>query len=128
MYLESSDYGYEKHYVQVPVIPEEGYQGKLDDYGDPIDIKVYQEWFNSLPKIWQHNPFHNHFIYIKPEISDKEVMDIGQAFLEEAYIKWSCDERLDLKNPKVEYPISFNIAEIEDRIQHLKDLGLERVI
>ena len=29
MYLEPEDYGYDKHYVQVLIIPEGGYTGKV---------------------------------------------------------------------------------------------------
>ncbi|KKL44422.1 hypothetical protein LCGC14_2365810, partial [marine sediment metagenome] len=104
MYLEPSDYGYNKHHIRVPVIPEGGYTGELDAEGMPVDSDAYNAWVESLPKVWQNNPFHNHFIYVEPLTTDKVIMDIGEAFLNEAYIKWASEEKLDLKNSRVEYP------------------------
>jgi hypothetical protein len=83
MYLESGDYGYDKHYVEVPVIPEGGYPGKVDEMGRPIDSTDYQKWIDGLSKVWQNNPFHNHFVYVEPTATDKE--KIGRA---------SCRERV----------------------------------
>lgn len=127
MYLEPGDYGYNIHHIRLPVIPKGGYQGEVSE-GVPVDIEDYNKWLDGLPKVWRNNPFHNHFIYVEPDITDKEIVDIGEAFLDEAYIKWSCDERLDLKNPKVEHPISFDKTEIEAKVQHLKDTVLERKV
>lgn len=125
MYLDEGDYGYDVHHVQVPVIPEEGYTGKVNEFGTPVDMKHYQEWLDSLPKMWQTNPFHNHFIYVEPEITDETIMDMGQAFLEEAYIKWASNEKLDLKNPTVKFHPNKPEA-IEAKVKHLKETVLER--
>jgi hypothetical protein len=46
----------------------------------------------------QDNPFHNHFIQVPLNTPEKEIMDIGEAFLHESYIKWACDEKLNLTN------------------------------
>jgi hypothetical protein len=94
MYLEPEDYGYEKHLVQVPVIPEGGYQGKVNEFGQPVDMEEYKAWIKSLPLVWQDNPFHNHFIQVDPDTSDEEIMDIAEAFLHECYIKWAQDLNL----------------------------------
>lgn len=129
MYLDEGDYGYNAHHVQVPVIPEEGYQGEVDEEGVPKDWKDYQKWIDSLPKIWQTNPFHNHFIYVEPDTTDNEIMDIGEAFLQEAYIKWSRDEKLDLKNPPIKFPEFVNQerrSAVEAKVNHLKETILER--
>ena len=126
MYLDEGDYGYEKHHIQVPVVPKEGYRGKVDELGSPIDRENYQTWIDSLPKVWQTNPFHNHFIYVEPKTSDEEIMDIGEAFLHEAYIKWACEEKLDIKNPPIQYPVSFDVVKVEAKVQHLKVTSLER--
>jgi len=129
MYLDEGDYGYEKHHIQVPVIPEEGYQGEVDEEGMPKDEKDYQKWIDSLPKIWQTNPFHNHFIYVEPDATDDEIMDIGEAFLQEAYTKWSHDEKLDLKNPPIKFPEFVNEARrqaVAVKVKHLKETILER--
>lgn len=128
MYLDENDYGYDKHHILVPIIPEEGYLGKVDEMGSPIDIKEYDTWVDSLPKVWQNNPFHNHFIYVKPETLDEEIMDIGEAHLHEAYIKWACELKHDLENPKVKFPSSFDKEKVKLKVKHLKETTLERVI
>ena len=129
MYLEPSDYGYDKHHIQVPVIPESGYPGELNDMGVPLDIGDYDSWLASLPKVWQDNPFHNHFVYVEPDTTDKEIMDIGGAFLKEAYTKWGCEEKLELRNPPVGFYPSVGSARaraVQDKVQHLKKVPLER--
>ena len=129
MYLDKGDYGYNVHHIQVPVIPEEGYQGEVGEEGRPKDEEDYRKWIDSLPKIWQTNPFHNHFIYVEPETTDEEIMDIGEAFLQEAYIKWACGEKLDLKNPPVKYPEFVNEERrqaVETKVIHLRETILER--
>lgn len=126
MYLEPGDYGYEKHHIQVPLIPEGGYQGEIDKLGSPVDMENYQKWLDSLPKAWQLNPFHNHFIYVEPETSDEEIMDVGKAFLEEAYVKWACDKALDLKNIPVQFPVISDQEAIMLKVEHLGAINLER--
>ena len=125
MYLDTDDYGYERHHIQAPVIPEGGYTGGVDVDGMPTKMRRYQKWLDKLPKVWQCNPFHNHYIHIKPETSDEEIMDIGLAFLEEAYIKWACGEKIDLKNPCV-YHREPNTEGIAIKVQHLRETFLER--
>ena len=135
MYLEPTDYGYDKHCVQLPVIPEEGYQGKVDEMGEPVDIEDYNKWLDGLPKEWQNNPFHNHFIYVEPDTTDKEILDIGEAFLHECYIKWAQDlsltgadqprnNALPFKKPSV--IDAARIAACEDKVRYLKVTNLER--
>lgn len=131
MYLDPKDYGYEKHHIQLPVIPKEGYQGKVNAIGIPADMDDYKKWVGGLPTTWQNNPFHNHFIYVEPDTTDKEIMDIGEAFLHEAYIKWACDEKLDLKNEPTTYPSTIDITRlsaINTKVQSLKMTILERKI
>ena len=88
MYLDEGDYGYDKHYIQVPVMPSEGYLGKVGERGQPADIDDYNRWIGSLPKIWQLNPFHNHFIYVEPEVSDEEIMAQMEFHLPNFYEAW----------------------------------------
>jgi len=98
MYLDPTDYGYEKHHTEID--------------GE-----------------WQDNPFHNHFIYVEPGTTDKEIAEIGKAFLAEAYIKWEGEEKLDLKNPPVTRPLDIDNARIkacEAKVKHLKETVLER--
>ncbi len=98
MHLDDKDYGYDKHHIQVPDFTGAEYKGKVDKDGNPVDFKDYQAWVDSLPKIWQNNPFHNHFIQVNPDTTETEIMDIAEAFLHEAYIKWAQDAKLDLVN------------------------------
>ncbi len=101
MYLDEDDYGYDKHHVLVPERP-------LTENG-LADPKLAE----LVPKKWQNNPFHNHFIYVEPETTDTVIMNIGQAVLEEVYMEWACDKRPEPKNPPVEFPDSFDSVKIE---------------
>lgn len=128
-YLELDDARYDEHHIQVPVIPPEGYLGEVDEMGIPADIDAYDTWIESLPKKWQNNPFHNHFIYVEPETSDDEIMDIGEGFLKEAYNKWASDKKLDLKNKPVKFhdnPSQIKRDAIRAKVKHLKETILER--
>lgn len=126
MYLEPGDYGYDIHHVQVPIIPKAGYQGEKDSEGSPVDWDAYDTWQDALPKEWRDNPFHNHFIYVEPDTSDEEIMDIGEAHLNESYVEWALDRRPEPKNPRIKYPASFNKSKIKAKVQHLKAIKLER--
>ena len=66
---EPGDKTYGIHHVQVPVIPEGGYPGKVDDMDIPIDMEDYNKWLDGLPKVWQVNPCLCHFIKVDPDIS-----------------------------------------------------------
>lgn len=112
MYLDPEDYGYEKHRVQVPVFPEGGYTGKKDELGQPVSVEGYKAWVKGLPTVLQNNPFHNHFIYVEPDTSDEEIMDIAEAFLHEAYIKWAQDLKLDLTNDALPFSKPESVDEI----------------
>ncbi len=130
-YLKPTDARYDEHHIQVPIIPPGGYPGEVDTEGSPTDQEHYDNWLESLPRIWQTNPFHNHFIYVEPDTTDDEIMDVGEAFLQEAYIKWAREEKLDLKNPPIKYPESVNEERrqaIETKVKHLKETILERIL
>lgn len=85
---------------------------------------------------WQNNPFHNHFIYVEPDTTDEEIMDIGEAFLDEAYIKWDSGLNLasseyQLRNDALPFkkPLTVNKARLKaiaDKVKHLKTTVLER--
>ncbi len=92
-----------------------------DDYG--YDVHHFE-----VEGEWQSNPFHNHFIYVEPDTPDKEIMDIGEAFLHEAYIKWASDEKLDLKNPPFAFPATFDRDALATKVQSLKTTKLERKV
>lgn len=41
---------------------KQGYKGKLDTEGEPIDYADYQKWLDGLPHIWRTNPCLSWFI------------------------------------------------------------------
>lgn len=130
MYLDKDDYGYEKHHVELPVIPEGGYESALDERGQPKDMVDYQKWLDGLPKSWQVNPFHNHFIYIEPGTTDNEIMDMAEAFLKESYATWQKDETPTPKNTNVNFKTSPSESELSAcnaKVQYLKETELIRI-
>ena len=64
LYPEPTDKTYAIHHIQVPVIPEKGYQGEVDAEGSPVDQNDYNNWIDSLPRVWQLNPCLCHFVKI----------------------------------------------------------------
>jgi hypothetical protein len=77
---EEGDRSYAVQHVQIPVIPEGGYPGKLDKEGSPLDQRDYDNWLASLPKIWVTNPTFTHFIKVDPDWSktrlEQEIQEI----------------------------------------------------
>ena len=130
MYLDPGDVGYEKRYIQVPVVPPEGYQGKVDAKRAALDGDDYNAWVKGLPKMWQNTPFHDHFIYVEPDTTDDEIMDIGKAFLKKAYPYWVSGKFPDLKNEPVVLPVrtKSRINACITKIQHVKEIPLVRVV
>jgi len=78
LYLEKGDEGYEKyiaeHLVNVPVIPEGGYQGDVDEMSMPIDPENYDAWIKSLPTVQQLNPFCTHSIQFEHDVTEEEIL------------------------------------------------------
>ncbi len=127
-YLEKSDHGYEKHHVTVPVIPEGGYKGTMSKDGHPDKVE-FAAWVEGLPTVVQDNPFHNHFIQVHPATSDAEIMDMAEAYLHEAAVKWGQDLPLDLVNPPITSVLSPDRQEACDlRVKELKMLKAVRTI
>ena len=104
MYLGINDVGYSKHHIYVTDFSKDTYIGKLNEDGSPVDQKDYDLWVASLPKIWVNNPFHNHFIYVEPTATDKEIMDLAETYLEQAYTQWSKGSTPTITNPTVSWP------------------------
>lgn len=77
-YREPGEIGYEEHHVQVPVIPESGYPGSIDEKGSPANQKDYDDWVNSLPKVWQNNPCLNQFIQVPLDTPQEKLAEIVQ--------------------------------------------------
>ncbi len=97
LYPEPTDKTYKIHHVQVPVYPPEGYQGKLDDMGSPIDQADYDNWIDSLPKVWQLNPCLCHFIKVKEASTKADLTDYLEQIFTPTVIK-TIDDSLILPN------------------------------
>ena len=69
LYPDKTDKSYAQNYVSVPVIPDGGYPGKVDDEGNPINQKQYDKWVESLPHIWQLNPCLSVFVRVDENIT-----------------------------------------------------------
>lgn len=79
MYLEPDDYAYERHHVQVPERPL-----TEEERADPKLAEL-------VPNVWQNNPFHNHFIYGEPDITDDEIKAQMAFHLPNFYEAWCQD-------------------------------------
>jgi len=121
LYLDPEDHGYEKHHVQVPVIPEGGYKGKLEDF---------KKWIDSLPKEWQNNPFVNHFVQFAPEeATDENIMFIGELALQMTYEKWVKDEPAIIQNQPVRFDLSASRKAVcVARVEQIKAATFEKAV
>jgi hypothetical protein len=90
VYLEPGDYGYEKHNITIPVIPEEGYPGIMIG-GIPASHEDFQTWLQSLPTKAVNNPFHNHLSYFDSMVTENELKREGRRILKEAKGHWNED-------------------------------------
>jgi hypothetical protein len=103
-YLDPTDYGYNKHHIQVPVIPKEGHPSKMDERGNPLDMIDYQKWIDGLPKVWQDNPFHNHMYYFEPDVTEEQIKTVGQTICKVAKAEWDKDKMPRLVNVGIKFP------------------------
>ena len=92
-YCEPFDPRYDEHFVQV--IDENsaefkaGYRGEVDADGQPVDQKDYDKWEKKLPRVWQNNPFHNHFDLVSADITDDELKQLMEKRLKDFGKAWS---------------------------------------
>ncbi len=95
-YLEDGDEGYDKymaeHHVQVPVIPEGGYPGEVNEMGMPVDQKDYKDWIKSLPTIWRLNPFCNHSIQFGATVTREEILWCFEFALAQTHLNYLKDD------------------------------------
>lgn len=95
-YLEKGDEGWEKyqaeHHVTVPIFPPEGYQGKVDEKGNPVDRKDYDTWLASLPTETRDNPFCNHSIQFEPDATEEEILWCFEWALALTHINYLADD------------------------------------
>jgi len=90
--LDEGDYGYEKCRVEVP---ERALTEKEQSDTDLAE---------KVPTVTVSAPFHVHFIYVSPTVTDKEILDIGERFLKEAYGHWREDRIPPLVNAPITLP------------------------
>ena len=98
LYLDPTDEGYSEHYVSVPVYPKSGYEGKVDEMGQPVDMEDYKKWRDALPTVMQHNPFCCHFCQFEPDVTDEEILFVGELALDMAGKNWATRELSKNKN------------------------------
>jgi hypothetical protein len=103
LYLDSTDERYSEHYVQVPVIPKEGYTGKVDEMGSPVDQADYKKWLDGLKRVYQHNPFCCHFCQFEPTVTDAEIEYVGKLALDMKYKDWVAGNLARSKNEPVTF-------------------------
>jgi len=99
-FLTPDGYRYEDRHLYVPDwdSPEAqaGYKGKVDEEGIPVNQVQYDKWLDSLPHIWQDSPFHSHFCYFSPDVTDNEIKSAGLYHLGNFYTAW-CDDWVDVQ-------------------------------
>jgi len=105
-YLEPGDVRYGEHHVNLPVVPEGGYPGKKDEHGIAKSEAAYKAWRGGLPTKWQTNPFHNHFVYVDPEMSDEEIAAIGDELLPVFYAEWLMGQTPGRRTKRPVFPAS----------------------
>ena len=126
LYLGPSDHNYAEHHVTVPVFPKEGYQGKVDGFGSPVDIEDYKKWVASLPTETRDNPFCCHFMQHDPTVTDAEILAEGEKILAMAYKNWQTGNLHLNKNKPVSFSTdSQKIAASIARIESIKSTDFE---
>ena len=109
-YLAPGDARYSEHHVNLPVFPSRGYPGKKDELGAPKSDQDHKAWLDTLPREWQTNPFHNHFIYVEPETTDDEIAAIGDELLPVFYSEWLMNKTPGLRTKRPVFPKSVGDA------------------
>ena len=105
LFLEEGDYKYLEHYVEVPIFPPEGYRGKIEEgTGRPTDMEYFNKWVSTLPTQWHNNPFCCHFCQFEPNVTDEEILYVGELALDMGYKNWKLDNLTLNKN----MPITFS--------------------
>lgn len=121
LYLDPADERYSEHYVRVPVIPKEGYEGKVDEMGTPVDQADYDKWLAGLKTTYQHNPFCCHFCQFEPTVTDAEIEYVGKLALDMAYKNWVNDNLKFNKNDPVTFSTNpTKIAACATRVASIK--------
>lgn len=96
-------------------------QVRFGCYLDPDD-HGYDVHHVQVEGVWQDNPFHNHFIYVEPDMSDVDILKEADKWCKAAYKDWKKDGPIVLKNEKVRWPevTPERLAECEVLVAHLE--------
>lgn len=127
-YFEPTDPGYAEHHVTVPIIPAEGYLGKVDEMGSPVDTADYDKWIASLPTVTRDNPFCCHFRCFEPDITDADILKAGESILAMAKANYAKGELTKNVNPPAKF--STNIVKIQaslNRVEAVKATDFTKV-
>lgn len=120
-YLSREDPGNEEHYVTVPIFPAEGYPGKVDAFGHPVNLKDWETWVKSLPTETRNNPFCCHFRCFEPDVTDAQILAAGDEILAMAFANHQAGDLRKNKNAPVEF--STNVVKIvasQNRAESIK--------
>ncbi len=101
LYPDVGDKTYSIHHIQVPVIPPEGYQGKIGKEGQPVSQTDFDNWLNSLPKVWQLNPALCHFVIVYKDISAIELGNLAKVVFDKSTVTKLDDALSESDTPAV---------------------------
>jgi hypothetical protein len=119
-YLDPKDPGYAEHHVTVPIIPKEGYPGKVNDMGAPADMADYDKWIASLPTETRDNPFCCHFRCFEPDITDADILKEGEAILSMAKANYAKGKLAKDSNPQVQF--TTNLVKIQASLRRVNSI------
>lgn len=127
-YLEPTDAGYSEYHVTVPVVPAEGYPGKVDDMGTPVDTADYDKWIASLPTVTRDNPFCCHFRCFEPDIEDADLLKEGESILSMSKANHAKGTLSKNTNPPVQFTTSLvKIQASLNRVDSIKATDFTKV-
>lgn len=127
-YLDPKDPGYAEHHVTVPIIPKEGYPGKVNDMGAPADMADYDKWIASLPTETRDNPFCCHFRCFEPDITDADILKEGESILSMVKANYAKGKLAKNSNPPVQFTTSLvKIQASLNRVDSIKATDFTKV-
>lgn len=127
-YFNPGDPGYAEYHVTVPIIPKEGYPGKVDEMGSPADMEDYEKWLASLPTETKDNPFCCHFRCFEPDITDADLIKDGDSILSMALVNHAKGTLSKNANPPVQFTTSLvKIQASLNRVEAVKATDFTKV-
>lgn len=108
-----ADFYDENIITKCKIIPKEGYTGKLDDIGNPVDMEDYDKWIESLPEEDRCLLIYIHIIYFEPNVEDEEIIFCFELVLKQL------EYGIKMKNVKPDYSKSLKLESVE-RIKKVK--------